>query len=1488
MKRWLSVFLVILLLGALAVPVQAQTPLAPPANPLVDVVGTKYERAVGYLYSLGVVTGIDARTYGPSEQVTRAQMAAFVMRSIGQQNAPVTSNISFKDVPADHWALGVIARAAQAGIVKGTPEGFFNPGAPVTYAEAVTMVLRALGYERTLTGTYPLAQVLKAQELGWLANVDFGMDKPATRGDLALILTAAIFETPHADTGLTLSQSVHKRAVSLGLEPAASYVLAGDTQMSLAGMDWFGKSFSLTAESFAIRGSGASISKSGLLTVGTAADQVVVEARYGGQTAERTFDVIKSISIKGADSAVKVGESLKLQAEGVTTSGRKVALEPVWSIKSGSGSITKDGVLTPTGAGTIVVEAQAGSLRAQANVSSASSIAISPAELTLAIGQSQQLKAEVLDGSGKTVNVPVTWKVIQGSATVSADGLLTAGNSGPIKVEAAAGGMTATVTVQLINRLTIDQTSPNLARNSTMTFTATAHTLDGKSMPVSPTWSATGGIGIIGTTGTLLGTAAGVGTVQASYYGLKASVNVTVAGEPAAIRVEADRLSLSANGKTPVTVTASLVDGRGALTTGNVETITFSLSSNSLGTLSAYSAKVENGKAKVTFTPSEQAGTIVIIASAPGTQLASGSTQVTTVVPAVAAVRLSAAPATLAADSYSRTQITATLEDSYGAPIKNQTGSPITVSLSTSSGAAGTLEAQILQIPLAATSATTTFRASGVVGSSTIRGTSTYAVIPVSVQTVTVGAAAKLAIRPITETVLADGSKEMLVVVELQDAAGYVRTADSGLTIQLSGTNGTDPLAARTSNTVNGVATFRVTATKAGTYTLKATAYNSAIAMGETTGTFVAGQAHHLELVAQPGTQISADGVSKIQLVAKVLDRYNNVVKDASTKIKFSKNQNQGATNMVNDTEVMPVEGLATLEITATVVPGTDSFVVSTQGLQASAPLQITSRITGGAYKLQIDPIVPSSVAAGQTFTVQVRILDSLNNLVTGATGRTVTLVSNSPTAVISGAQVSQAGLATFTVTDTKVGTPVFTASSSGLVSDAAGRSVTVVAGPVSTVRLEASPEGLASDGRSSTTISARAVDAYGNPALWSTAVQLQIDNTTSGRLSSSYLYSGSQVLLYSTSVPGTITVTGTASGVSVAPLSIRTYIPAAPARVVVEPVEPFLVSGAYVRPTALKVKVLDVNGNLATGVSTGSNLSAAGLTITGSGGTNTTRITAGSNSGLPGFAPNGITTGAVNIVNGVGTLQFTNSRAESVFVTPVVYYNGQPLTGDGTTVTTLPGPGTQIIVTPDNLVLSAQAAIPLTVQAYVADEFGNVVTAADDTFQFTPSVTTHLTFPAETTVPTVNGKASLTVTSKTSATGGATLLTVKSIKTGLTRSVVISTDLPPAKATLSATNISGTSNVVSASEGAVKIQVNALQRQSAQNILVYVNGRLVAAYTATDLAVQSAGLGPSETSWTGYVRVTDFAPGTNSVTVILTNGLGLSPVSDQATVIVQ
>ena len=165
---------------------------------LSDVASTKYEAAVEALIELEVVTGYPDGTYRPEKEVNRAELAKMIVICMGleedaerAQGDNIFTDESLKEGEAFAWARGYVNTAAAAGVIKGYPTGDFKPEKTVTYAEALTMMLRALGYGNVMEeeGTWPTNAILKARELELTDDVKYeNSSDGAVRGDIAILL----------------------------------------------------------------------------------------------------------------------------------------------------------------------------------------------------------------------------------------------------------------------------------------------------------------------------------------------------------------------------------------------------------------------------------------------------------------------------------------------------------------------------------------------------------------------------------------------------------------------------------------------------------------------------------------------------------------------------------------------------------------------------------------------------------------------------------------------------------------------------------------------------------------------------------------------------------------------------------------------------------------------------------------------------------------------------------------------------------------------------------------------------------------------------------------------------------------------------------------------------------------------------------------------------------------------------------------------------
>ena len=171
-----------------------------------------HSNAVEVLNRIDVYRGYGADAMGDKDLVTRWHMALFVSRiTTGFTDDAVwnttTNDTPFTDVTKDNY-LGAIATAYKAGIIEGVGNNKFDPNANIKYQDALTMVVRALGWNDL---AYPAGYIQKAQALGLTDNLeelDNNLGVAITRGQTAEILYNALFV--EAKDGTVLAEDVLK------------------------------------------------------------------------------------------------------------------------------------------------------------------------------------------------------------------------------------------------------------------------------------------------------------------------------------------------------------------------------------------------------------------------------------------------------------------------------------------------------------------------------------------------------------------------------------------------------------------------------------------------------------------------------------------------------------------------------------------------------------------------------------------------------------------------------------------------------------------------------------------------------------------------------------------------------------------------------------------------------------------------------------------------------------------------------------------------------------------------------------------------------------------------------------------------------------------------------------------------------------------------------------------------------------------------------
>lgn len=101
---------------------------------------------IGKLSALGISQGCGGGNFCPNEDITRAQLAVFLIRSLGEFNPPVPAAQRFADVPPSHPFYAFIEQMAVRRITpNGCGDGNYCPTNPVKRQQIAAFILRALG-----------------------------------------------------------------------------------------------------------------------------------------------------------------------------------------------------------------------------------------------------------------------------------------------------------------------------------------------------------------------------------------------------------------------------------------------------------------------------------------------------------------------------------------------------------------------------------------------------------------------------------------------------------------------------------------------------------------------------------------------------------------------------------------------------------------------------------------------------------------------------------------------------------------------------------------------------------------------------------------------------------------------------------------------------------------------------------------------------------------------------------------------------------------------------------------------------------------------------------------------------------------------------------------------------------------------------------------------------------------------------------------------
>lgn len=167
-------------------------------------------KQIQLLTDFDVVVGYPDGLYRPEQPVTRAEFSSMVVKAFNQEKAPITNPVKFKDFTEKDWFYGVVQRAVMFDLLKGYPNGNFNPRGTVARGHVISTIVNALTTETIsnqkakdiLENSYDdydqipdwlIIAAGKAEILGMVVKAPgednyINAQRPATRAELAAFL----------------------------------------------------------------------------------------------------------------------------------------------------------------------------------------------------------------------------------------------------------------------------------------------------------------------------------------------------------------------------------------------------------------------------------------------------------------------------------------------------------------------------------------------------------------------------------------------------------------------------------------------------------------------------------------------------------------------------------------------------------------------------------------------------------------------------------------------------------------------------------------------------------------------------------------------------------------------------------------------------------------------------------------------------------------------------------------------------------------------------------------------------------------------------------------------------------------------------------------------------------------------------------------------------------------------------------------------------
>lgn len=202
MKRLISIILcTVLLISVIVMPAGAA---------FSDITDSATSENVAILQMMGVISGYPDGTFKPGGTLTRAEFCkmAVYLKGDAAKVAQYSKLSIFPDVPGGHWAAGYVNYSVRVlSILAGRPDGKFHPDDAITYGEAITILMRMLGYTDADAGAqWPTGYINAASQIGLADGLSLSGGSAITRAQCARLLVNMLGTNLKDSAGSFLSE----------------------------------------------------------------------------------------------------------------------------------------------------------------------------------------------------------------------------------------------------------------------------------------------------------------------------------------------------------------------------------------------------------------------------------------------------------------------------------------------------------------------------------------------------------------------------------------------------------------------------------------------------------------------------------------------------------------------------------------------------------------------------------------------------------------------------------------------------------------------------------------------------------------------------------------------------------------------------------------------------------------------------------------------------------------------------------------------------------------------------------------------------------------------------------------------------------------------------------------------------------------------------------------------------------------------------------